>query len=67
VVKAIEQGVELQELSLSDLQSFSDFIDEDVYGALSLENTLQTKAQLGGTSPAQVAKALAIARVSLAE
>jgi len=67
VVKAIEQGVELQELSLSDLQSFSDFIDEDVYEALSLENTLQSKAQLGGTSPAQVAKALAIARVSLAE
>src|SRR2546421_12697849 len=54
VVKAIAQGVELQGLSLSDLRSFSEFIDKDVYEALSLENTLQTKGQLGGTSPAQV-------------
>lgn len=65
VVRAIERGVELQELSLDELRSISPLIDEDVFEALSLEETLQTKAQIGGTSPARVSEALATARKSL--
>jgi argininosuccinate lyase len=65
VVKAIAQGVELQELSLEDMRSLSTLIDEDVFAALSLERTLQTKSQIGGTSPACVTDALAVARRSL--
>jgi argininosuccinate lyase len=65
VVRAIERGVELQELSLDELRSVSALIDEDVFNALSLEETLKSKAQIGGTSPARVAEALAGARNSL--
>jgi argininosuccinate lyase len=65
VVLALEQGVELQELSLDDLRSISGLIEQDVFEALSLESTLETKAQIGGTSPERVSEALAAARKSL--
>jgi argininosuccinate lyase len=65
VLRAIERGVELQGLALDELQSFSTLIEEDVYDALSLERTLATKSQAGGTSPARVAEALEAARARL--
>ena len=65
VVHAIGRGVELQELSLEEMRSFSALIDEDLFAALSLERTLRTKAQIGGTSPERVTEALVAARRSL--
>src|SRR2546425_8791732 len=65
VMHAIERGVELQQLSLDELRSISALIDTDVFEALSLERTLETKAQIGGTSPARVSEALAAARTAL--
>jgi argininosuccinate lyase len=65
VLRALALGVELQELALQEMQTFSPLIEADVYEALSLERTLATKAQTGGTSPERVAEALAAARVSL--
>ncbi|HEY0079708.1 MAG TPA: argininosuccinate lyase [Pyrinomonadaceae bacterium] len=65
VLEAIERGLELQELSLEELRSHSPLIEEDVYAALSLDETLSTKSQTGGTSPARVAEALDAARASL--
>ena len=65
VVHAIARGVELQELSLEEMRPLSTLIDEDVFAALSLERTLQTKSQIGGTSPECVTDALAVARRSL--
>jgi len=65
VVQAIERGVELQELSLAEVRSISALINEDVFEALSLAKTLQTKDQIGGTSPARVSEAVAMARKSL--
>ncbi len=62
VVQAIERGVELNDLSLPDLKSFSPLIDQDVFAALSLEQTLATKSQTGGTSPDRVAEELKRAR-----
>src|SRR6266849_6273922 len=62
VVHAIERRVELNEVSLEDLKSFSPLIDQDVFAALSLEQTLATKSQTGGTSPARVAEELKRAR-----
>jgi len=62
---AIERHLELNDLSLNDLKSFSALIEEDVFDSLSLEQTLATKSQIGGTSPSQVADALAAARASL--
>jgi argininosuccinate lyase len=64
VMVAIERGVELQELSLEDLRLIAPAIDIDIdiVAALSLAKTLETKAQMGGTSPARVAEALTAAR-----
>jgi argininosuccinate lyase len=67
VLRAIERGVELDGLTLEEMCAFSPLIEEDVYAALSLEQTLGTKAQAGGTSPARVAEALTAARASLDE
>jgi argininosuccinate lyase len=65
VVRAIELGVELQELSLEVLRSFSEIIDDEVFEALSLTNTLNSKSQVGGTAAERVRESLAIARASL--
>jgi argininosuccinate lyase len=65
VVKALEQGVELAELSLDELRSSSGKFESDVFDSLTLEKTLSTKSQTGGTSPERVNEALDAARKSL--
>lgn len=65
VLYALSKGLELHELELEELQEFSPLVSEDVYEALSLEQTLATKSQAGGTSPERVREALAAARASL--
>jgi argininosuccinate lyase len=65
VLRAIELGVELEELPPEEMRAVSPLITDDVRDALSLERTLATKSQTGGTSPARVAEALAAARESL--
>ncbi len=65
VLRAIDLGVELQNMPLPELRVFSTAIEDDVFAALSLESTLATKSQFGGTSQGQVKGALATARASL--
>ncbi len=65
VLLAIEREVELQDLSLEEMRSFSPLIAEDVYESLSLEQTLSTKSQAGGTARERVAEAIRAARVRL--
>ena len=65
VLHGLSKGLELHELELDELKEFSPLVAEDVYEALSLEQTLATKAQAGGTSPARAREALAAARASL--
>ena len=65
VLHALSKGLELHELELEELREFSPLVAEDVYEALSLERTLATKSQAGGTSPERVREALAAARASL--
>ena len=67
VLHALSKGLELHELELEELKEFSPLVGEDVYDALSLEQTLGTKSRTGGTAPARVAEALAAARASLAD
>jgi len=62
VMKAIAAGGELTDLSLEELRSFSDQIGSDVFESLTLQQTLASKSQIGGTAPDQVAKALDHAR-----
>jgi argininosuccinate lyase len=65
VMHAIEQKVELSDLMLDDLKAFSPLIEQDVFAALSLERTLATKSQIGGTSPERVAEEVILARAKL--
>jgi len=65
VVHALEKEVELGELPLDELRSFSNEIKGDVFSALTLEQTLASKSLAGGTAPARVAEALRLARASL--
>ena len=58
VAKAVrhadDQGVDLSDLPLAVLQSFSDLVDEDVYLVLTPEGSLNARNHLGGTAPEQV-------------
>ncbi|MDQ6787865.1 MAG: argininosuccinate lyase [Acidobacteriota bacterium] len=65
VLLAIEKKVELNDLELSEMQKHSPKIQADVFGALSLEQTLKTKNAIGGTAPEQVRKAIEKAKLYL--
>src|ERR1051326_7497058 len=65
VMRAIEMVKELDQLSLSELREVSELFGEDIQSALTLEQTLSSKSQAGGTAPDAVASALRSARQSL--
>jgi argininosuccinate lyase len=65
VLYASEKGVELGELSLEEIRRFAPDADEDVFEALTLENTLNSKSQTGGTSRLRVREALEKAKKDL--
>ena len=62
---AAEQGKDLADVALADLQRFSPLIAEDVYGVLTLEGSLNARDHPGGTAPSQVRAAIARARREL--
>ncbi|MDQ3321907.1 MAG: argininosuccinate lyase, partial [Acidobacteriota bacterium] len=65
VLYAISEKKELHELSLAEMRSFSPQIEKNVFDALSLEQTLASKSQIGGTSPERVFEAMDAARGAL--
>ena len=65
VMFALSNNQEINELDLKNLQDFSSLIEEDVFVALSLEQTLASKNQIGGTAPERVFEALEAAKSSL--
>ena len=65
VLFAADSGRELDELSLDEFRRFSELITEDVFDALALDATLDSKSQMGGTSRDRVREALASARSAL--
>ena len=67
VLLAIEAGKEIERLSLAELREVSDLIDADVFETLSLDRTLKSKSQVGGTSPEIISATLAQAQESLKE
>jgi argininosuccinate lyase / amino-acid N-acetyltransferase len=62
VTRAIDLGVQLEQMELDVLRGFSGLIEKDVYEALSVERTLGSKCNIGGTAHAQVEEALREAR-----
>jgi len=63
VTRAIEEGTQIEDMNL---ESISPLIETDVYDALSLERTLGSKSQIGGTARTSVSEALVKARAALA-
>ena len=66
VTHAVEKACELNDLPLDEFKSFSELFEDDVFKTLSLDQTLATKSQTGGTASERVAEALATARKGLA-
>lgn len=58
VLCALNRRCELQDLPLEQLKSIASEIEADVFDALSLNQTLAAKSEIGGTSPARVREAL---------
>ncbi len=54
VAMAEGKGVDLPELSLAEMQSVHDAIDESVYDVLGVHNSVASRTSYGGTAPSQV-------------
>ncbi len=67
VAYCIQEEKELGKLTLNELQQFSDIIDDDVFGVLTLEGSVNARNHIGGTAPAQVLQAISKARSLLAQ
>ncbi|MEJ2403574.1 MAG: argininosuccinate lyase [Candidatus Thiodiazotropha sp.] len=69
VGKAVAFGVaenrDLSEMTLEELQVFSDQIDSDVFEVLTLEGSVAARNHIGGTAPEQVRAAIARARTRI--
>ncbi|SIS86435.1 argininosuccinate lyase [Neptunomonas antarctica] len=59
VAYGINTGKDLGEMSLAELQTFSDTIADDVFEVLTLEGSVAARNHLGGTAPNQVRAAVA--------
>ncbi|VAW94741.1 Argininosuccinate lyase [hydrothermal vent metagenome] len=58
VAFGIEQQKDLSELSLKELQQFSDKISDDVFDVLTLDGSVAARNHIGGTAPEQVKAAV---------
>jgi argininosuccinate lyase len=66
VQKCVQQGCELEQLSLDELREFSPAFDSDIYENLKVENVLACHDVSGGTAPHRVQQELRAAREKLA-
>lgn len=71
VGKAVRFGLDndkdLSDMTLAELQQFSDVIDDSVFDVLTLEGSVNARNHLGGTAPAQVIAATQRAKAALAQ
>lgn len=67
VAHGVDSGLDLADMELATLQSFSPEIEQDVFDVLTLEGSLAARDHLGGTAPRQVAEAAirALARLDM--
>ena len=65
VAYGVETGKDLSEMSLEELQKFSEIITNDVFDVLTLEGSVAARDHLGGTAPAQVKARVAEAKKAL--
>ena len=62
VARAEALGVALDAVPIADLREIDDRIDERVYGVLSVDASVASRTSFGGTAPANVRAAIAVAR-----
>ncbi|MBB5320874.1 argininosuccinate lyase [Marinobacter oulmenensis] len=62
VAFGVAEGRDLSDMTLEELQQFSDYITDDVFDVLTLEGSVQARDHLGGTAPDQVRAAVQRAR-----
>ncbi len=55
---AADRRIDLAELDLEELRGFSNLIESDVGGVLTLEGSVESRDHVGGTAPAQVRAAV---------
>ena len=65
VAYGIDNHKDLSEFSLDELQEFNSNIDSDVFDAISLEGSINSRDHLGGTSPKQILNAIKVGRNSI--
>ena len=63
----VQEGRDLSEMTLEELQSFGSMIEADVFDVLTLEGSVAARDHIGGTAPAQVKVAIARAKDELAK
>ena len=66
VAYGVQTGKDLSEMSLTELQQFSNTIEQDVFAVLTLEGSVAARNHIGGTAPMQVKAAVGRAKISLA-
>lgn len=62
---ALENGKELHDLTLAEMQAFSSLVKDDVFDFLSLEQVVNRRKSFGGTARENVAAAIAAAEKEL--
>ena len=65
VAFGIKSNKDLSEFTLEELQEFNPGIELDVFDAISLEGSINSRNHLGGTSPKQVLNAIKVGRNSI--
>lgn len=63
----VNNGKDLSEMSLVELQAFDQRIEEDVFDVLTLEGSVAARDHLGGTAPSQVRHAIGNAKKELGQ
>lgn len=61
----VDTNRDLSEITLTELQQFSDLISADVFDYLTLEGSVAARKHIGGTAPDTVRAAIALARKHL--
>ncbi|MFT7300748.1 MAG: argininosuccinate lyase [Porticoccus sp.] len=67
VAYGLAENKDLSEMTLEELQQFSDTIERDVFDVLTLEGSVAARDHIGGTAPNQVRAAVKAARALLGE
>jgi argininosuccinate lyase len=65
VRSAEKKGCDLSALTLHELRKFSRLVEKDIFKVLTLDGSIKSRDQAGGTAPSQVRKAIKLARKGL--